>query len=540
MVVTAAGARGLAGFIARATGLVAGGVVAADADRIDRIALLEQIKSAVAAAQHTQMVRFARSQVDLHIADDTLDPKSVGRGVADQIALACRVSPFTGSRRLGVARALHFELSGIRALLAAGRISEDTAALVTVETSHLDADRRGQVDAQLCAAGIEQLSPRRAAALTRRCAHAADPAGYVARGRTARADRRVTLRPAPDTMSLLTGFLPVEQGVACLAALRRHTDGLLAAGDARGRGQFMADTLVERVSGLARAGDVNVEVGIVMSLDSLVGAADGAAQGAAEGSVNESGGAGTAEVIGQGPIPAGIARDLLQATEGKRWWRRLFTMPDGGPLVGGDPRRRAFDGVQRRADRGARRRPLSRPVLRRPDPARRPHPPAPGGRPDELRERAWGMCPRELRAGDARLAGGCRRRRARPTSAYGAHDHPDRAHLHQHRRARSVGLRLRLITHRGQRSTSCSACASTRRPHREQLDDDQLALHVTVAVAGPFQRLDGGAERGVGEQAAVPVGLGPDSRHGERRHRGGDRPIDTPATATGRNPGRCS
>jgi hypothetical protein len=35
-----------------------------DARRIDRIALLEQIKAAVAAAQHTEMVRFARSQVE--------------------------------------------------------------------------------------------------------------------------------------------------------------------------------------------------------------------------------------------------------------------------------------------------------------------------------------------------------------------------------------------------------------------------------------------------------------------------------------------
>ena len=106
------------------------------------------------------MVRFARSQVEKHIADDTLDPKAVGRGVADQIALACRVSPFTGSRRLGVARALHADLPGIRALLAAGRISEDTAALVVTETSHLDPERRRQVDAQLCAAGIERLSAR--------------------------------------------------------------------------------------------------------------------------------------------------------------------------------------------------------------------------------------------------------------------------------------------------------------------------------------------------------------------------------------------
>jgi hypothetical protein len=340
----------LAAVLARFTTLATGpdsGDVAADADRIDRIALLEQIRSAVAAAQHTQMVRFARSQVEAQIADDTLDPKAVGRGVGDQIGLACRVSPFHGSRRLGVARALHFELPGIRALLARGRISEDTAALVVAETSHLEPERRRQVDAQLCGAGIEQLSARRTAALSRKYAYAADPAGYVARGRTARADRRVTLRPAPDTMSLLTGFLPVEQGVACLAALRRHTDALLATGDARGRGQIMADTLVERLTGQARAGDVNVEVGIVMPLDALVGAGDvDAAPGAASGeAADRATHAGTAEVLGYGPIPVGIAHDLLQATQGKRWWRRLFTMPDGGPLIGGDPRRRAFDGV---------------------------------------------------------------------------------------------------------------------------------------------------------------------------------------------------
>jgi hypothetical protein len=54
---------------------------------------------------------------------------------------------------------------------------------------------------------------------------------------------------------------------------------------------------------------------------------------------------GTAEVVGHGPVPAGIAHDLLAATTGRRWWRRLFTAPDDGPLIGCDPRRRRFDGI---------------------------------------------------------------------------------------------------------------------------------------------------------------------------------------------------
>ena len=117
--------------------------------------------------------------------------------------------------------------------------------------------------------------------------------------------------------------------MACLAALRRHTDALIATGDPRGRGQIMADTLVERLTGQSRAGDVNVEVGIVIPVNALTGGSDD----------------GCAEVVGHGPLPTGIAKDLLHNTLAKKWWRRLFTAPEGGPLIGADPRRRAFDGV---------------------------------------------------------------------------------------------------------------------------------------------------------------------------------------------------
>ncbi|WP_298798613.1 DUF222 domain-containing protein [Pseudonocardia sp. 73-21] len=305
---------------------------ATSAARIDRIAVLEQLRAALAAAQHAEMVAFGRQQVEEQIAlveTGRLDPVALGRGIADQIALACKVSPFRGSRRLGIARALDSDLPCAGALLAAGQMSEQIAEIVVSQTSHLDPEKRQRVDKQLAAGGLENLSLRRAENLIKQCAYDADRAGYVARGRTARRDRRVGLRPAPDTMSVLSGFLPVEQGVACLAALRAHADAVLAAGDERTRDQVMADTLIERVTGQATAADVNVEIGIVMPLESLLDPDDG----------------GSAEIVGHGPIPAGIARDLLASTEGKLWWRRLFTAPAGGPLVGCDPRRRRFDGV---------------------------------------------------------------------------------------------------------------------------------------------------------------------------------------------------
>ena len=317
-----------------------------DAARIDAVALLERIAAAAAATQAALSVGFGRSQVATQQRQVLRDPRAVGRGIADQLALACRISPTEGSRRLGIARALHTDLPATAALLRDGRISYYVASLVVTETRHLDPDRRRTVDTQI-AAGLAGCAPRQAAALARRHAYAADPHGYVARGRTARTDRRVSIRPAPDTMSLLSGFLPVEQGVACWAALRAHTDTVKNTGDTRTRDQIMADTLVERLTGQAHAGDVQAEIAIVIPVDALTdpttsptgprpdaGVAPGPADGPAP----------VAEVLGYGPLPVPLAREILAESRGRRWWRRLFTAPHGG-IIGGDPTRRCFDGT---------------------------------------------------------------------------------------------------------------------------------------------------------------------------------------------------
>ncbi len=309
----------------------AGEIPVSDAARVDRIALYEQLRSALAAAQHTEMVAFARTQVELQadlVAAGRLDPEKLGRGIADQIALAAHVSSWQGSRRLGVARALATDLPATRAQLASGRISETVAEKVVTYTSHLDPELRRLVDKQLAEAGLETHGVRQAEATIKKHAYEADRAGFTARGRKARADRRVTLRPAPDTMTVLSGLLPLEQGVACLAALRAHTTSVLAAGDERTHDQIMADTLVERITGQARATDVNVEVGIVIPLDLLLDPDSPA----------------TGEVPGHGPLPGPIVRDLLATTRGKKWWRRLFAHPRHRSLVGGDPGARRFDG----------------------------------------------------------------------------------------------------------------------------------------------------------------------------------------------------
>ena len=302
-----------------------------DAVRIDRIARLEKVKAAASALQAAESVRFAQSQAEAQLAAD-VHPDKIGRGIADQLGLACRVSGFEAARRLGMARALWFDLPETYRLLIAGKISEHVASLVVAEIRHLDANTRRDVDAKIGAAGISQMGPRSAAACARKHAYEADREGYVQRGRTERKNRRISLRPAPDTMSLLTSYLPAEQGIACMKSLQDHTDAAKAAGDPRCRDQIMADTLVERVTGQAHASDVNAELQIVMPLDALLDANDQPA----------------AELEGYGSLPADIAAQVLATSKGRLWWRRLYAAPAGGPLAGGDPCRRRFDGFLRK------------------------------------------------------------------------------------------------------------------------------------------------------------------------------------------------
>jgi Domain of unknown function (DUF222) len=300
--------------------------------RIDRIARLEKLRAVTAALQAAESVRFAQSQVAEQLAAE-VHPDAIGRGIAEQIGLACRISPVAAARRLNTARAWWFELPDTYSQLTAGELSERVAETIAAETRHLEPETRRQVDKQLKAAGIGKLGFKAATACGRKTAYEADPRAYVERSRTERRHRRVGVRPAPDTMAILTGYLPVEQGIACYAALRQHADAAVGTGDSRTRDQIMADTLVARITGQTTAADVNIELQLMMPLDSLINPDNPKA----------------AVIPGYGPLPAELAREILASSQGRKWWRRLFTATSNTstgslPIVGGDPTRRYFDG----------------------------------------------------------------------------------------------------------------------------------------------------------------------------------------------------
>ncbi|MCU1563711.1 MAG: endonuclease, partial [Arthrobacter sp.] len=320
---------------------------------IEQLRELEDLKSAAAALQARIAVAFDAAQRRTRRAAG-IPAAGLGAGVAAQIALARRESPARGGRLLGLARALVAEMPHTLAALHAGQLNEWRATLLVQETACLSAADRCAVDEELAAdagtfagAGDRALVARARAAAYRR-----DPRSVARRASHAAAERHVSLRPAPETMSYLTALLPVAEGVAAYAALTRRAEGRRAAGDPRSRGQLMADELVERITGTP-GGITGIEIQLIMT-DRTLFQADGE----------------PARLPGYGTVPAGWARSLLTtapagAANGSAggtddrgsaggsgidgrgapfrvWLRRLYTAPGAGELLAMDSRARLF------------------------------------------------------------------------------------------------------------------------------------------------------------------------------------------------------
>ncbi len=294
-----------------------------DCERIDRLRLLEDAKNAICAAQAREAVALKASVVAAEQARGVPADKR-GRGVAAQVALARRQSPHRGGRLVGLAEALVYELPETMAALTRGVIGEWQATLVCRETACLSREDRAEVDRRM-AAELASLSDRQLVATALGHACQLDPRSVVERAGRAEADRRVTLRPAPDTMAILSATLPVAQAVAVWAALVRAAETARAGGDGRSRGQVMADTLVTRCTGQAQAEQVPVEVQLVMTDQALLWAGNS-----------------PVELPGYGPVPAEHARRLLANSEAPVWLRRLYARPRTGQLVAMESRRRLF------------------------------------------------------------------------------------------------------------------------------------------------------------------------------------------------------
>ncbi len=256
---------------------VAGLACADQVELINHIAELERLKNAAAAAQARLTVEL-RQVREAEACAEGRNVKRVPASLAGEIGLARHESPHRASSLVGLAGVLTAEMPQVAA--EAGKL-----------------------------------------------AYQLDPHSVVARVGKAEADRNVTIRPAPDCMTRVSALLPVADGVAAYAALTQAADTARAAGDERSRNQIMADTLVARVTGKEEAGEIEVEVQLVITDEALFGASDTPAR-----------------MSDYGPIPASVARRLAADAIGndRAWIRRLYVRPGAGGFVGMESARRHF------------------------------------------------------------------------------------------------------------------------------------------------------------------------------------------------------
>ncbi len=312
------------------TGTACGGGLD-DAGRVDAIRALEELVCTATAAQAKLAADLDASQ-RAEQARRGVPAARRGRGVAAQVGLARRESHHRGQRHLALAKIVVSELPHTWAAWRAGRITEWTATLIARETACLSREDRTTLDATVAGdpARLETLGLREVVAACQAEAARLDVASVLKRRRRAEADRHVSLRPAPDSMTWLSALLPVKDGVAVLAALTKAAGTARAAGDPRRKGQVMADTLVDSVLGEREgtSAGAGVAVNLVMTDDMLFGDSDQ-----------------PAHADGYGPIPAELAREIVVGAcsrHEKVWLRRLYTHPVTGELVTMDARSRLF------------------------------------------------------------------------------------------------------------------------------------------------------------------------------------------------------
>ncbi len=299
---------------------------ASEAELRAQIETFEHLKSAAAAAQARATALWAAKRRAAEAAAGVPASRR-GRGLASEVALARHDAPVCGNTHLGMAHALVHEMPHTLAALQCGALSEWRATLIVRESACLSVEHRRQLDAEMCAdiSRLQGWGNSRITAEAKKIAAKLDVEAVVQRCAKAAKDRCVTIRPAPDSMAYVTILLPVQQGVTVYASAKHAADTTF---DERTRGQIMADTIYERVTGRPADQPVPIELNLVMADTTLAGDDDAPAW-----------------VGGYGPVPAGFARTLVNDTttaDVKATLRRLYRHPRSGQLIAMESQARLF------------------------------------------------------------------------------------------------------------------------------------------------------------------------------------------------------
>jgi hypothetical protein len=292
-----------------------------DSELIDTIVGFERAASWASARQAILLAEFARRRPDLEPPPGRSDVPARHSGYApDEVALALRLSRSSAANRLTMAQVLGADLPATLDAWEQGSIDSAKARAIAEASYRLPPQRRAALEARVLPRAGEQTLARLRAALAR-AVLALDPDGAHARYQHCYQQRRVVVTPEEDGMAGLWALLSAPDATAVhrrLGDLARD----LGADDPRGMDARRADLLVDLLTGRrsaaaqlddpAPAGTRRPHtsrpgkplISVITPITMLLG-------------LDEQ----PAELVGYGPIPAPLARQI--AAEGT--WRRLLT-----------------------------------------------------------------------------------------------------------------------------------------------------------------------------------------------------------------------
>ena len=309
-------------------------VIDPDADEaalLGRMSELEHVKAAAAAGQARAAAALEARRVAAARAGG---PRVSRAALGTEIGLARSESPHRGERVMAMSRILIPDMPCTLAALESGVLSEHRAELITTAAACLTSVDRRSLDTELCGdpARLDGMGDTQVRTESGRIALRLDRDAVLDKGHRGPDDRTVTIRPARDAMTYVTVLLPAHEGRAVYQTVSKEAGSIIGTGQgaARGRGQIMADLVVERITGRnPLTTPVSVEVNLVLSDETLI-----------------AGGQEPAHLDGYGPIPAELARHLVLAAaadpQAAATLRRLYAQPGTNKLVAMESVARAF------------------------------------------------------------------------------------------------------------------------------------------------------------------------------------------------------
>jgi hypothetical protein len=299
----------------------------AELDELTRLLLVRAWEAQLAHSQalaHDALAKLAGEPGP----DDELTEAEVGTAIG--------VSSRTVSHRLSVARALSQRLPATSARLRAGELTYGHVCALVDELVDVDAATAGEVETQLYAriAPGQVVTPSSLRARARRILARLDAAAMSAKHAAAAASPTVIRAAGMDGTTELVATLGAADAALVWQCLTDQAQRLRQPDEHRPLDYWRAQALLswaqhhaDRCPGASlpagATGEVGptvdrplragrVQVGVVVDLATLLGLTDEPGQ-----------------LLGHGPIPAGIARQL--AADGA--WQRWVTDPDSGHLL---------------------------------------------------------------------------------------------------------------------------------------------------------------------------------------------------------------